>query len=121
MVLALAMLLALYLQARSYSQSRLDNLVNHHLPAQIEGLAAHITLSTSQDLAISERLANSYFIEQWVQDGLPQERQNEVIAYLSRLMAQLDTERLFIAAQYQGRGYYFELRDGEWLQRMLLR
>lgn len=120
MVLALAMLLALYLQARSYSQSRLDNLVNHHLPAQIEGLAAHLTLSISQDLAISERLANSYFIEQWVQDGLSQERQEDVIAYLTRQMAQLETERLFIAAQYQGRGYYFEMRDGEWSQRMLL-
>lgn len=119
MVLALAMLLALYLQSRSYSQARLDNLVDHHLPAQVEGLAAHLTLSISQDLAISERLANSYFIEQWVQDGLPQERQAEVTAYLTRLMAQLDTEQLFITAQYQGRGYYFQLRDGEWLQRML--
>lgn len=118
-VLALAMLLALYLQARSHSQARLENLLNHELPAQVEGLAAHINLSLSQDLAVSETLANSYFIEQWVQEGMPPERQSEVTAYLERLMAQLDTELLFIAAQYQGRGYYFQLRGGEFLQRMI--
>ncbi|PKG46899.1 MULTISPECIES: methyl-accepting chemotaxis protein [Halomonadaceae] len=118
-VLALAMLLALYLQARSQSQARLDNLLNNELPAQVEALAAHINLSLSKDLAVSESLANSYFIEQWVQDGLPQERQGEITTYLTRLMAQLDTELLFIAAQYQGRGYYFQLRNGEFLQRII--
>ncbi|MBT2801844.1 methyl-accepting chemotaxis protein [Halomonas sp. ISL-56] len=118
-VLALAMLLALYLQARSHSQARLDNLLNQELPAQVEGLAAHINLNLSQDLAISESLANSYFIEQWVRDGLPEERQNAIASYLARLMAQLDTELLFIAAQYQGRGYYFQLRNGEFLQRTI--
>lgn len=119
MVLALAMLLALYLQARSQSQARLDNLITHHLPAQFEGLAAHMTLSISQDLAISESLANSYFVEQWVAEGMPQERLEEMTAYLSQLMAQLDTELLFIAVQYQGQGYYFQLRDGELLQRLI--
>ncbi|MGP9764382.1 methyl-accepting chemotaxis protein [Halomonas sp. AOP13-D3-9] len=118
-VLALAMLLALYLQARSHSQARLDNLLNQELPAQVEGLAAHINLSLSQDLAISESLANSYFIEQWVRDGMPEERQNDIASYLARLMAQLDTELLFIAAQYQGRGYYFQLRNGEFLERTI--
>ncbi|MDQ7731964.1 methyl-accepting chemotaxis protein [Halomonas sp. SpR1] len=118
-VLALAMLLALYLQARSHSQARLDNLLNQELPAQVEGLAAHINLNLSQDLAISESLANSYFIEQWVRDGLPEERQNDIASYLARLMAQLDTELVFIAAQYQGRGYYFQLRNGEFLQRTI--
>lgn len=118
-VLALAMLLALYLQARTHSQARLDNLLNQELPTHVEGLAAHINLSLSQDLAISESLANSYFIEQWVRDGLPEERQDEVTAYLTRLMAQLDTELLFIAAQSLGRGYYFQLRGGEFLQRTL--
>ena len=54
-----------------------------------------------------------------MQDGLPQERQGEITTYLTRLMAQLDTELLFIAAQYQGRGYYFQLRDGEFLQRII--
>lgn len=118
-VLALAMLVALYLQARSHSQARLNNLLNQELPAQVEGLAAHINLNLSQDLAISESLANSYFIEQWVRDGLPEERQNDIASYLARLMAQLDTELLFIAAQYQGRGYYFQLRNGEFLQRII--
>ena len=118
-VLALAMLLALYLQARSHSQARLNNLLNQELPAQVEGLAAHINLNLSQDLAISESLANSYFIEQWVRDGLPEERQNDINRYLARLMEQLDTELLFIAAQYQGRGYYFQLRNGEFLQRVI--
>lgn len=118
-VLALAMLLALYLQARTHSQARLDNLLHQELPAQVEGLAAHINLSLSQDLAISESLANSYFIERWVRDGLPQERQGEVTAYLTRLMTQLETELLFIAAQYQGQGYYFQLRNGEFLQRTI--
>ncbi|BBI53648.1 hypothetical protein HORIV_60690 [Vreelandella olivaria] len=88
------MLLALYLQARSHSQARLDNLLNQELPAQVKGLAAHINLNLSQDLAISESLANSYFIEQWVRDGLPEERQNDITAYLARLMEQLDTELL---------------------------
>ncbi|OJA05703.1 methyl-accepting chemotaxis protein [Halomonas sp. QHL1] len=118
-VLALAMLLALYLQARTHSQARLNNLLNQELPAQVEGLAAHVNLNLSQDLAISESLANSYFIEQWVRDGLPEERQNEITLYLERLMEQLDTELVFIAAQYQGRGYYFQLRDGEFLQRVI--
>ena len=118
-VLALAMLLALYLQARTHSQARLNNLLNQELPAQVEGLAAHVNLNLSQDLAISESLANSYFIEQWVRDGLPEERQNDITRYLERLMQQLDTELLFIAAQYRGRGYYFQLRDGEFLQRAI--
>ncbi|AJY49252.1 MULTISPECIES: methyl-accepting chemotaxis protein [Halomonadaceae] len=118
-VLALAMLLALYLQARTHSQAQLNNLLNQELPAQVEGLAAHVNLNLSQDLAISESLANSYFIEQWVRDGLPEERQNDITRYLERLMEQLDTELLFIAAQYRGRGYYFQLRDGEFLQRVI--
>lgn len=120
-VLSLAMLLALYLQARSHSQARLNNLLNQELPAQVEGLAAHINLSLSHDLAISESLANSYFIEQWVLDGLPEERQNDINRYLARLMEQLDTELLFIAAQYQGRGYYFQLRNGEFMRRVIQR
>ncbi|MGE6604971.1 methyl-accepting chemotaxis protein [Halomonas sp. NPDC076908] len=118
-VLALAMLLALYLQARSHSEARLDNLLNEELPTQVQGLAAHINLSLSQELAISESLANSFFIEQWVRDGLPEERQDEVASYLTRLMAQLNTELLFIAAQYQGRGYYFQFRSGDFLQRII--
>nr|WP_298058448.1 hypothetical protein [uncultured Halomonas sp.] len=113
------MLLALYLQARSHGQARLNNLLNEELPAQVEGLAAHVNLSLSQDLAISESLANNYFIEQWVRDGLPEEQRNGIASYLARLMTQLDTELLFIATHYQGRGYYFQLRDGEFLQRPL--
>ena len=118
-VLALAMLLALSLQARSHSKAQLNNLLNQELPAQVESLAAHINLNLSQDLAISESLANSYFVEQWVRDGLPEERQSDIASHLARLMAQLDTELLFITAQYQGRGYYFQLRNGEFLQRIL--
>lgn len=118
-VLALAMLLALYLQARSYGQARLDTLINEELPAQVDSLAAHLNLNLSPALALSESLANSYFIEQWTREGFPEERQAEVEIYLSRMMGQMDTELLFIAAQYQGRGYYFQYRDGELLQRPL--
>lgn len=118
-VLALAMLIALYLQARSFNQARLDILIDDELPAQVEGLAAHINLSLSPALALSDSLANSYYIEQWARDGFPQERQADVVVYLSRMMAQLNTELLFIAAQYQGRGYYFQYRDGGLLQRMI--
>ncbi|MGP5309071.1 hypothetical protein [Vreelandella alkaliphila] len=118
-VLALAMLLALYLQARSHSQARLENLRNEELPTQVEGLATRLTLRLSPALALSESLADSYFIEQWVRNGLPDTDQPDVMRYLSRLMEQLDTELLFIAAQYQGRGYYFQYRDGEFLERTL--
>ncbi|MBP5979947.1 MAG: methyl-accepting chemotaxis protein [Halomonas sp.] len=118
-VLALVMLVALYLQARSYGQARLDTLINEELPAQVDSLAAHLSLNLSPALALSESLANSYFIEQWTRDGFPEERQADVEIYLSRMMDQLDTELLFIAAQYQGRGYYFQYRDGEFLQRPL--
>lgn len=106
-VLALAMLLALYLQARTHSQARLDNLLHQELPAQVEGLAAHINLSLSQDLAISESLANSYFIERWVRDGLPQERQGEVTAYLTRLMTQLETELLLLPRSIRDKATIF--------------
>lgn len=118
-VLALAMLLALYLQARSHSQARLENLLNEELPTQVESLATRLTLRLSPALALSESLADSYFIEQWVRNGLPDTDQPDVMRYLSRLMEQLDTELLFIAAQYQGRGYYFQYRDGEFLERTL--
>jgi|TARA_B100000929_G_scaffold166969_1_gene132165 methyl-accepting chemotaxis protein len=118
-VLAIAMFLALYLQARTHSQARLDNLLNVELPAQVEGLATRINLRLSPALAVSESLANSYFIEQWVADGLPEAQQPDIERYLSRLMDQLDTELLFIAAQTQGRGVYFQYRDGEFLQRPL--
>lgn len=56
-VLALAMLVALYLQARSYGQARLDALINEELPAQAESLAAHLSLNLSPALALSENLA----------------------------------------------------------------
>ncbi len=120
-VLALAMLLALYLQARTNSQARLDNLLNVELPAQVEGLANRINLRLSPALAVSESLANSYFIEQWVQNGLPIEQQPEIARYLERHMRQLDTELLFIAAQSQGQSVYFQYRGGEFLQRPLQR
>ncbi|MGO3769066.1 MAG: methyl-accepting chemotaxis protein, partial [Vreelandella alkaliphila] len=109
-VLALAMLLALYLQARSHSQARLENLLNEELPTQVESLATRLTLRLSPALALSESLADSYFIEQWVRNGMPDTDQPDIMRYLSRLMEQLDTELLFIAAQYQGRGYYFQYR-----------
>ncbi|MBR9925564.1 MAG: methyl-accepting chemotaxis protein [Gammaproteobacteria bacterium] len=118
-VLALAMLLALYLQARSHSQARLENLLNVELPAQVEGLATRLTLRLSPALALSESLADSYFIERWVRDGMPDTDQPDIMRYLSRLMEQLDTELLFITAQYQGRGYYFQYRNGEFLERRL--
>ncbi|PRY64183.1 methyl-accepting chemotaxis protein [Vreelandella songnenensis] len=118
-VLALAMLLALYLQARSFSQARLNILLNEELPAQVEGLARRINLDLSPALALSNSLANSYFIEQWARDGFPEESRPDVEAYLARMMDQLDTELLFMAAQYQGVGYYFQYREGELLQRPL--
>lgn len=120
-VLALAMLLALYLQARTHSQARLDNLLNVELPAQVEGLANRINLRLSPALAVSESLANSYFIEQWVQNGLPDAQQPDIARYLERHMSQLDTELLFIAAQSPGQNVYFQYRDGEFLQRPLQR
>ncbi|WP_249977766.1 methyl-accepting chemotaxis protein [Vreelandella olivaria] len=118
-VLALIMLLALSLQTRSHSQARLEHLLNDELPAQVESLTARLNLRLSPALALSGHLANSYFIEQWVQEGLPEAQQPDITLYLSRLMAQLDTELLFITAQYQGRGYYFQYRDGELIQRTL--
>lgn len=118
-VLALAMLLALYLQARSHSQARLENLLNEELPTQVESLATRLTLRLSPALALSESLADSYYIEQWVRNGLSDTDQPDVMRYLSRLMEQLDTELLFIATQYQGRGYYFQYRNGEFLERRL--
>lgn len=118
-VLALAMLIALYLQARSFSQARLNMLVNEELPTQVESLAAHINLDLSPALALSGSLANSYFIEQWAREGFPDEREPEVETYLARMMEQLNTELLFIAPQYQGRSYYFQYRNGELLQRPL--
>ncbi|MBZ5488496.1 methyl-accepting chemotaxis protein [Halomonas aquamarina] len=118
-VLALSMLLALYLQSRSFSQARLNILLNEELPSQVEGLARHIDLELSPALALSNSLANNYFIEQWARDGFPDEERPEIETYLARMMAQLDTELLFIAAQYQGLGYYFQYRDGELLQRLI--
>jgi methyl-accepting chemotaxis protein len=118
-VLIIAMLTALWLQARAHSEMRIQTLLEEELPSQIDGLAANLNLRLSRPLAISETLANSYFIEQWVEDGLPEEERDSVIAYLSRLMDQLDTELLFIAAQYENRSYYFQFRDGEFLQRLM--
>ncbi|MAP34494.1 MAG: chemotaxis protein [Halomonas sp.] len=118
-VLALAMLLAMFFQARSHSQASLDNFYQEEMPAHVEGLSARISLSLSENLTASQNLANSYFIEQWVREGLPAERQDEVATYLTNLAAQLDSELLFIAAQYQGQAYYFELQNGELLQRMI--
>ncbi|WP_394426972.1 methyl-accepting chemotaxis protein [Vreelandella stevensii] len=118
-VLALSMLLALYLQARTNSEARLAHLLNNELPTQVESLATRITLGLSPALAISESLANSYFIEQWVADDLPVEQQADVERYLSRLMGQLDTELLFIAAQTPSRQVYLQYRDGTFQQRPL--
>lgn len=120
-VLTIAMLAALWLQARSHSELRIQTLLEEQLPSQLEGLAANLNLRLSRPLAISETLANSYFIEQWVADGFPEEDRDSVIADLSRLMDQLDTALLFIAAQYENRSYYFQLRDGEFLQRSMNR
>lgn len=118
-VLIIAMLAALWLQARAHSEMRIQTLLDEGLPSQLEGLAANLNLRLSRPLAISETLANDYFIEQWVENGLPEEERDSMIAYLSRLMTQLDTELLFIAAQYANRSYYFQLRDGEFLQRTM--
>lgn len=118
-VLAFAMLLALYLQARSHGQARLEHLLSEELPTQVEGLATRLNLRLSPALAISESLADSYFIERWIEDGMSVAEQPDITRYLSRLMAQLNTELLFIAAQYQGRVHYFQYRNGDLLQRIL--
>lgn len=118
-VLALAMLLALYLQARAHSQARLDTLLKVELPAQVESLAQRINLRLSPALTVSESLANSAFIEQWVQQGLPEEQQADILRYLDRLKSQLGTELLFLAVQAEDRHDYFQYRNGELLQRPL--
>lgn len=118
-VLAITMLAALYFQARSHSEARLNNLLNEELPAQIETLAAKINLSLSPSLTLSDSLANNRALERWVANGLPIEQQDEIEVYLARMMSQLDSELLFIAAQSRGRGYYIQYRDGDFLRRPL--
>lgn len=118
-VLALAMLLALGLQSRAHSESRIESLLEQELPTQLEKLASQLSLRLTPGLAVSESLANSYFIEQWVRQGLPEERHDEVIVYLERLQQQLEFEVLFIAAQYAGRSHYYQLRDGELAHRLM--
>ncbi len=118
-VLALTLLLALYLQARAQGLARLERLINEELPQQVEGLATHLLLRLSPSLAISESLANSFMLEQWVLDGLPETGRPDVAGYLSRTNAQLDTDLSFLAVQSPAGAYYFQYRDGELLQRPL--
>ncbi|WP_447555154.1 methyl-accepting chemotaxis protein [Vreelandella sp. EE22] len=118
-VLALTMLLALYLQARAHSQSRLENLINEVLPQQVEGLATRLLLRLNPALTVSESLANSYILEEWVLDGLPDSEQPAIAGYLSRLGTQLNTELIFLAVQSPVGAYYFQYRQGELLQRPL--
>ncbi|MCS2611200.1 methyl-accepting chemotaxis protein [Halomonas dongshanensis] len=118
-VLVLAMLAALYWQARSHSSERLDTLVEDALPAQVESLAAHLSLSLSPALALSDSLANNTYLEQWVAEGMPLAERRAMTAYLQRLMAQLDTELLFIAARVEGQSIYLQYRDGALQQRTM--
>ncbi|MCB8888253.1 methyl-accepting chemotaxis protein [Vreelandella malpeensis] len=116
---ALTMLLALYLQARTQSQARLGDLIEDELPQQVEGLATRLLLRLSPSLAISENLANSYVLEQWVLDGLPEAEEPALTGYLARMAEQLDTELLFLAVQSPVGAYYYQYRDGALLERPL--
>ncbi|MFG6665795.1 methyl-accepting chemotaxis protein [Halomonas sp. HNIBRBA4712] len=118
-VLAVTLLLALYLQAQAHSTSRLERLINDELPQQVEALATRLILRLSPALAISEGVANSYVLEQWVENGLPVSERSAIAGYLSRPAEQLEADLLFFAVQSPIGAYYFQYREGNLLQRAL--
>ncbi|UYG00363.1 MULTISPECIES: methyl-accepting chemotaxis protein [unclassified Halomonas] len=118
-VMTLTLLLALYLQARTQTQARFEQLIDEELPQQVEALATRLVLRLSPSLAVSESVADSYVLEQWVRDGLPATEQDAVAGYLSRTVDQLQADLLFFAVQSPVGAYYFQYRDGELLQRSL--
>ncbi|MFI0473808.1 methyl-accepting chemotaxis protein [Halomonas sp. HMF6819] len=118
-VLTLTLLLALYLQAHAQSQARLERLINEELPERVEALATRLVLRLSPSLAVSEGIANSYVLEQWVRDGLPVEERLNIARYLARPVEQLEADLLFFAVQSPVGAYYFQYRDGDLLQRPL--
>lgn len=64
-------------------------------------------------------MANNPYLEQWVAEDMPLAERRAMTTYLQRLMAQLDTELLFVAARAEGQSIYLQYRDGALQQRTM--
>ena len=120
-LLAVMMVFSLSLQSHFYTQSRVENLLQHELPAQLEHLGAKVALSLAPSLQVSRSLAANTFLESWIRKGMPEGDLPLVQAEMSQVHNQLDAGIVFIAANDGERIFYHHYQNGQLNRRQMLR
>ncbi|MBE0507326.1 MAG: methyl-accepting chemotaxis protein [Marinospirillum sp.] len=115
------MAFSLSLQSHFYTQSRVENLLQHELPTQLNHLAAQVALSLAPSLQVSRSLAANTFLESWIRKGMPESDLPQVQAEMAQVHNQLDAGVVFIAANDGERIFYHHYQSGQLNRRQMFR
>lgn len=91
-LLAVMMVFSLSLQSHFYTKSRVENLLQHELPTQLNHLGAQVALSLAPSLQISRSLAGNTYLESWIRQGMPESQLKRVQAEMAQVHKQLDAD-----------------------------
>lgn len=110
---ALMTILTLTLQSSFYSQSRITQLVEKDLPAQLENLGAQVALKLAPSVQVSRSLADNSFVQRWIQNGMPEAELPLLKEEMLQINQQLGAMAVFLAANDGQRAIYHYFQNGQ--------
>lgn len=113
--------LILLLQSSFYAKSRVERLLEHEMPLQLQHLGAQVALQLAPSLQISRGLAANTFIQRWIQRGMPEADMAQLIEEMSVVSQQLNATSVFLATNDGNQRTYYHFKQGEFNQRPMRR
>ena len=103
--------LTLILQSSFYSKSRVTQLVEQELPAQLEHLGAQVALKLAPSLQVSRSLADNSFVQRWIQRGMPEAELPLLTEEMLKIDQQMGAMAVFLAANDGQKVVYHHYQD----------
>lgn len=119
-LLALMITLSLVLQSTFYAQNRVIRLLEQDMPAQLDQLAAEVTLKLAPSIEASQSLATNIYIEHWVKNGMPASELPLLQEQMAVIYNQLDAEAVFLTSNDGEHIRYYYLQENGLKQRRIL-
>lgn len=99
--------ISLLVQSGLYTQSRIQSLVDHEMPAQLAHLGAEIALELAPSMYVSKSLANNAYLESWAARGMPSQELPRISDEMSRVYQQLGLASVFFVANDDSKIVYY--------------
>ncbi len=111
--------LTLVLQSSFYAKSRIESLLEHELPSQLEHLGAEVALQLAPSIQVSRSLAANSFIQRWIQRGMPESDLPLLADEMAVVYRQLNAAAVFLAANDGHDVFYHHYKNGEFNRRQM--